>query len=204
MKALAALGGLLLAAPLVAMAGPMSYIDGYYIPDSTLEFEGDTASVESDDGDGFGVKLGGMLGESLFISGEYQSSDYEFQNASATAETTRLGLGYHFGLPVYLLGEYVRNELSGEILGLDGSGDEDGYAAHVGVKFDIIDMLTLDARAGYLDVGDSDGFEYVVGLGLNLDRHFGLFADYRVSELENDDNVKGTIEDVRAGLRFRF
>jgi opacity protein-like surface antigen len=52
-------------------------------------------------------------------------------------------------------------------------------------------------------VGDLDGLEYVVGLGLNLDRNFGLFADYRVSELE-DDNGKTTAEDVRAGLRFRF
>ncbi|MDP9140718.1 MAG: porin family protein [Pseudomonadota bacterium] len=204
MKGLAALGGLLLAAPLAALAGPMSYVDAYYIPDTTLEFEGNNAGVESDDGDGFGVKLGGMLGESLFIAGEYQSSDYEFGNVSTTAETTRIGLGYHFGLPLYVLGEYVRNELSSELGNFGASGDEDGYAAHLGVKFNIIDMLTLDARGGYLDVGDADGFEYVVGLGLNLDRNFGLFADYRVSELKGENDIKGTIEDVRAGLRFRF
>lgn len=204
MKGLAALGGLLLAAPLAAMAGPMSYIDAYYIPDSTLTVEAANSEIESDDGDGFGVKLAGMVGENFFLAGEYQSTDNEFGNATVTVETTRLGLGFHFGLPVYLLGEYVNNEASGELANFGGAGDEDGYGIHAGIKFDIIDMLTIDARGGYLDVGDSDGYEYVVGLGLNLDRHFGLFADYRVSELERDDDVTGKVEDVRAGFRFRF
>lgn len=204
MKRLAALGGMLFAAPLAAWAGPMSYIDAYYIPDSTLTFEGPNAEVESDDGDGFGVKLAGMVGESVFIAGEYQSTDNEFGNVTATVETSRIGAGFHFGFPIYLLGEYVNNELSGEIGNFGASGDEDGFGVHAGIKFDILDMLTLDARGGYLDVGDSDGYEYVVGLGLNLDRHFGLFADYRVSELENENDVTGKVEDVRAGLRFRF
>jgi opacity protein-like surface antigen len=193
--------GALLAAPLAAQAADMAYLDVYYIPDSTLEFEGaGVAAVESDDGDGFGVKLAAMLGESLFLAGEYQSVDYTFADGTAKADTKRIGLGYKTPWPVYALGEYVRAEARDD----DGeSFDEDGWAAHLGIKANLFASLTLDARVGYQDVGDLDGLEYVVGLGLNLDRNFGLFADYRVSELE-DDNGKTTAEDVRAGLRFRF
>jgi opacity protein-like surface antigen len=196
--------GTLLAAPLAAQAGDMAHLDIYYIVDSTLEFDfGDAAAVESDDGDGFGVKLSAMLGESVFLAGEYQSTDNEFPNATATAETARIGLGYKTAWPLYVLAEYVSNELKIDETLFPIEGDEDGWAGHIGLKADVLKFLTLDARVGYLDVGDSDGLEYVVGLGLNLDRNFGLFADYRVSALENDD-VEATLEDIRAGLRFRF
>lgn len=198
------LAGSLMAAPWSATAADMAHLDIYYIPDSTLEFEFDgAAAVESDDGDGFGVKLAAMLGESVFLAGEYQSTDNEFPTATATVETARIGLGYKTPWPVYGLAEYVRNELEVDQTLFSGEGKEDGWAVHLGLKADLIKFVTLDARIGYLDVGESDGLEYVVGLGLNLDRSFGLFADYRVSELENDD-VTATVEDVRAGLRFRF
>lgn len=196
--------GALLAVPLAAQAADMAYLDVYYIPDSTLEFDsGDAPSVESSDGDGFGVKLAAMLGESVFFAAEYQSADYTFANVSAKADTRRIGLGYKTPWPLYGLAEYVRNDL--RIGGSNASlaGDEDGWAAHLGLKADLLDWLTLDARVGYQDVGESDGLEYVVGLGINLDRNFGIFADYRVSELEND-NGDATAKDVRAGLRFRF
>jgi hypothetical protein len=193
--------GVLLAAPLAAQAADMAHLDVYYVPDSTLELESaGGASVESNDGDGFGVKLAAMLGESVFVAGEFQSVDYSFTNVAAKSDTKRIGLGYKTPWPVYALAEYVRAEA-----GTDANElfDEDGWAAHLGLKADMLRWLTLDARIGYQDVGDLDGLEYVVGLGLNLDRNFGLFADYRVSVLEND-NGETTAEDIRAGLRFRF
>jgi predicted porin len=196
--------GALLAAPLAAQAADMAYLDVYYIPDSTLEVEGaGGGSVESNDGDGFGVKLAAMLGESVFVAGEYQSADYTFANVAAQLDTKRIGLGYKTPWPVYALAEYVRNDLSVGGSSTSIAGDEDGWAAHLGIKADLLQWLTLDARVGYQDVGEADGIEYVVGVGLNFDRNFGLFVDYRVSELENDDG-KATAEDVRAGLRFRF
>lgn len=198
------LAGALMAAPLAAQAGDMAHLDVYYIVDSTLEFDFNGApAVESDDGDGFGVKLAAMLGESVFLAGEYQSTDNEFANATATVETARIGLGYKTAWPVYVLAEYVSNELKIDETLFPIEGDEDGWAGHIGVKAELVKFVTLDARVGYLDVGESDGLEYVVGLGLNLDRNFGLFADYRVSELENDGG-ETSVEDIRAGLRFRF
>lgn len=200
----AMLFGGLLAASSAATAADMAYLDIYYIADSTLEFDFDgAAAVESDDGDGFGVKLAAMLGESVFLSGEYQSTDNDFPTATATVETTRIGLGYKTPWPLYGLVEYVRNDLEVAQTLFSGEGEESGWGGHLGLKADLARYVTLDARVGYLDVGDSDGLEYVVGLGFNLDRSFGLFADYRVSQLENDDG-EATVEDVRAGMRFRF
>lgn len=198
------IAGALLAAPVAAQAADMAHLDVYYIVDSTLEFDfNGAATVESDDGDGFGVKLAAMLGESVFVAGEYQSSDNEFANARATVETARIGLGYKTSWPIYVLAEYVSNELKIDQTLFPVEGDEDGWAGHIGLKADLVEFLTLDARVGYLDVGESDGLEYLVGIGLNLDRNFGLFADYRVSELENDGG-ESSVEDIRAGLRFRF
>ncbi|MES0873252.1 outer membrane beta-barrel protein [Sinimarinibacterium thermocellulolyticum] len=200
------LAGALLTAPLASRAADMAYLDVYYIVDSTLEFDLAAApsTVESDDGDGAGVKLAAMLGESVFLAAEYQSSDNDFANASATNETSRIGLGYKTPWPVYVLAEYVNNSLEVDPSVANGvSGDEDGWAVHLGIKADLVKFVTLDARVGYLDVGESDGIEYIAGLGFNLDRNFGIFADYRVSELDNDRR-EASVEEVRAGLRFRF
>ncbi len=201
-----AICGLLLGAPFAAQAAGMNYLDAYYIPDSTLEISGSGGSIESNDGDGFGAKLATTLGDGgLFLAGEYQSADYTASIAgSAEVQTMRVGLGYQTPWSVYLLGEYVRNEAEISFGTLSIKDDEDGFGVHLGAKFDLVKYVTLDARVGYLDVGESDGLEYVVGLGFNLDRHFGLFVDYRVSDLERDDGVEAKVEDIRTGFRFRF
>ncbi len=187
--------GVVLAAPLAVQAADMAYLDVYYIPDSSLEIESGGATVESNDGDGFGAKLAAMLGESVFVAAELQSVDYTFASTTARLDTRRIGLGYKTPWPVYGLAEYVRNDTEAD--------DEGGYAVHLGVKADLIRWVTLDARVGYQDVGEADGLEYLVGLGLNVDSNFGLFVDYRVSEL-NTDSADAKAEDVRAGMRFRF
>lgn len=202
-----AMCGFMLAAPLSAQAAKLDFLDAYYIPDSTLELESNLGSVESEEGDGFGVKLAAMLGKSIFLAGEYQSTDNERLGGSAvnaTVDSARIGLGYNTSTPFYGLLEYINYEVEFDGgLGSD-SQSESGFGAHIGANIDLFEFLTLEARAGYLDIGDSDGFEYLAGLGLNLDKNFGLFVDYRVTELENKDDVTSTFQDLRAGFRFRF
>lgn len=209
-----AMYGLLLTAPLSASAASMDYLDAYYIPDSTLEIETDGGSVESEEGDGFGVKLAAMLGENVFLAGEYQSTDNENIGGSggnATVDTKRIGLGYNTSLPIYVLLEYINHEV--EVDGGVSSGSllsDSGFGAHIGLKFEVMDYVTLEARGGYLDIGDSDGFEYLAGIGLNLDKNFGLFVDYRVTDVDVENNALVppeftlTSQDLRTGFRFRF
>ncbi len=201
--------GVLLALPLAAQAASMDYLDAYYIADSTLELTDPALSrtAESEDGDGFGVKLATMLGEKIFLGVEYQSSDAERLGGgtgNATVETTRLGLGYTTELPVYVLLEYIDTEFALGAGLASASFADKGFGAHVGVKYELFESVTLEARGGYLDIGDYDGFEYLAGLGLNLDRHFGLFVDYRVSDIENNDKRQFKTQDLRSGFRFRF
>lgn len=202
-----AMCGFVLAAPLAASAAGLNHLDAYYIPDSTLELEDDTDSIESEDGDGFGVKLAAMLGQNIFLAGEYQSTDNQKlagTATNATVDSARIGLGYDTSTPFYGLLEYIDYEAEVEG-GLGGdSGSESGFGVHIGASLDLFEHLTLEARGGYLDIGDADGFEYLAGIGLNLDKNFGLFVDYRVTELENKDDLTLTVEDLRTGFRFRF
>lgn len=202
-----AMCGFVLAAPLAASAASMDYLDAYYIPDSTLELEDDTDAIESEEGDGFGVKLATMLGENVFLAGEYQSTDNQRLAGTAvdaTVDSARIGLGFNTSTPFYGLLEYINYEAEVESGLGSGSNSESGFGAHIGANIDLFEHLTLEARGGYLDIGDSDGFEYLAGVGLNLDKNFGLFVDYRVTELENKDNLTLTVQDLRTGFRFRF
>lgn len=206
--------GLLLGAPLVAThaQGPvqqaqMRYLDAYYIADTKFEVG---TTVDTDDGDGFGARLAMPLGDGGFFFGaEFQSADYrQGNNGNGQSRQTRVGLGYQTPWFFYGLAEWARHETKINIGGTNlVDSDEDGFGVHLGTRIDLFKYVTFDARVGYVDVDDTDGLEYVVGLGFNLDPHFGLFADYRVNDFDNDANgnkVDVKQKDVRAGLRFRF
>lgn len=198
-----------LAAPLAAQAAKVDYLDAYYIPDSVQELTDPelTEALESEEGDGFGVKLALSLTDSIFFAGEYQATENDFvvdgTNIEATVDLSRVGVGYNSTLPLYVLVEYIKpdygfSEEPGVAL------PEEGFGAHLGLKFDVIEFLTLEARGGYLDLGDYDGFEYLGGLALNLDRGLALYADYHVIDIENSDDIGIKTSDLRTGLRFSF
>ncbi len=199
-------GAWMVAGPLTAHAGSFDFLDGYYVPDSSMELQGPViGSVDSDGGDGFGLRLSAMLGENVFLAGEYQSNNYDgFDGADLNTDLdeTRIGLGYAGqAVPVYLQVQYVRSELQIP----NDSATDSGYAAHLGFRHDLGELFTVEANVGYLDIGDAgSGLEYLVGAGIRLDQNFGIFADYRVTDLENDDDQSVKVSDIRAGLRFRF
>ncbi len=196
-----ALVGLLVASPLVAHAGAFDAFDIYAVPESGLDVDGPLGEIKSEEGDAYGVRLSTSFGEHVFAAGQYQSSTYEGVS-DPDLDQLRAGLGYSIGsLPVYVLAEYVRYELGV----VNGAGDDTGFGVHLGGKFDLFKYFSVEARVGYLDVGDAgDGFEYVAGLALNLDANFSVFADYQETRLSNDADQDIVVADVRAGLRFRF
>jgi hypothetical protein len=196
-----ALVGLILASPLAAQAGTFDVLEVYSVPESGLELDGPLGKIESDEGDAFGARLSTSFGEHVFAAGQYQSSTYEGVG-DPDLDQLRAGLGYSIGtLPVYLLAEYVRYGLGV----VSGSDDENGFGVHLGGMFDLFKYFSVEARVGYLDVGDAgDGFEYLAGLAVNLDANFSVFADYQETRLSNDADQDIVVADVRAGLRFRF
>lgn len=199
-----------LAAPLAAQAANVDHLDVYYIPDSVLELTdpGVADGVESEEGDGFGVKVSASLTDSIFFAADYQATENEFTfngtGFEATVDLSRVGVGYNTTLPVYVLLEYVNADYGFSSGDVNATLDEEGFGAHLGLKFDLIEFLTLEARGGYLDIGDYDGLEYFGGLALNLDRGFALYADYHVIDIENADDQGLKTSDLRTGLRFNF
>lgn len=221
------LAAALLAAPLpAALAG--SSLDLYYVGITELEVDNTAGGDFSfDDGDGYGAKGRFKLTDELFLAGEYQNVEYDelsFDSGTPSVssddvglerelETWRAGLGYQFAeTPFYLKGEYIglESELSttgdeGDEDEVGGDIDEDGFGAHLGATGQPMEKLSLTAQIGYLDIGDVDGLEYLIGAALHFTDRFGIFADYRYTSLSGDgDDYELNLSDARVGLRLMF
>lgn len=181
---------------LPALAAPANnFVDGYFVPSSEIDF-----GPVDDDGDGFGVKGAFQVGNQLFLTGEYQSVDYDDTNVDL--DQFRLGADLGPGAGASGKGLYGRAEYVN--IDGDGGGDQDGIGGHVGFGLPLSQELRLHAEAGYLLLDDIDGPEFLVGATYRVAQNFGVFADYRVSCLDPDGGGDVDISDLRIGARFYF
>lgn len=197
-----------------------SYLDLYYIALAEVEF-GD--EFEYEEGDGYGAKGRFMILDNLFLSGEYQNSEYDpfdFDDGSPFRDATRIeieietyrgGLGFYFGdTPFFVMGEYIGYEVEVSTTGderdeerLGDDIDETGFGAHAGFDGVFGENFGLHAQAGYVDFGDAgDGLELLGGLSFSFTPGIGVFADYRYTAL--DEDIETDIADARVGLRISF
>lgn len=212
----------LLTVPAMAQdAKPASYLDLFYVAKADLEVD----DFQFDKGDGFGAKGRFTIMDTAFLSAEYQNNEYdpfERQNAGGIlgptttrfeveVETIRAGAGLYFAeTPFFVMGEYIDyeaelsttgNEADEDTVGDDV--DDDGFGVHGGIDGKFGEALGLQAQIGYVDIGTvGDGMEFLVGASFSFNPGFGVFADYRRSELKDDS--KTTPEDLRVGLRLAF
>ncbi len=193
--------GLLALAPVGAMAAsPIgNNLDAYYISSGIETGAGD------DDGDGFGAKGRFAFADTLFFSGEYQSSNYD--DSDSDLNQLRLGVGFNSSISpqatLYGLAEFIQAEPDNTgIPSFDEA--QNGLGVHGGIQFNLGDDVSLDGRLGYVDIGDlGDGVEFLVGATYRLTPAFGIFADYRVTQIDGDFGDID-VDDFRAGLRFAF
>ncbi len=190
--------GLLAVAPAVTMAagGVGNQVDLYYLSAGVDDGSSD------ENGDGFGVKGNFAFADNLFFSGEYQRANYD--DSDVDLDQLRLGVGYNTALSaqavVYGLVEFARAKIDGPGF----SESENGFGLHGGVQFSLNEQFALNARLGYVDLGDlGDGVEFLVGASYELSKPFGVFLDYRVTKLE-DDTGDVDLDDFRVGVRFTF
>jgi predicted porin len=198
------LAALLAAAPMASMAasgGPTGHLDVYYT-DADLELDAPVVGGE-DSGDGFGIRGSGKVADKVFVFGQYEKNSYD--DSDGELQTIRAGLG--FGL---WQGSNTSIDIRGEFIDVEGEDfpvgieiDDSGYGVHVGAAFRPIPGLSLFGDVGWIDVGDYDGPEYTVGAVFNLNEQFGLFADYRITDVEDDD-IGLKSEDLHLGVRFNF
>lgn len=205
------------------LATASSFLDAYYVP--FAEVSG--AGPDLEEGDGYGLKGRGMLGEDFFLSVEYMNNEYEpfeitfvdgvlgeirTEHFEVEIETFRVGLGTHFPeSPAYVRGEYIGYEAEISTTGSEddeavlGSEDrEDGYGAYVGVLGRYGERIWFQAEVGYVDINDvGGGAHFLAGAGFDFARGFGLFTDARSFQLREDGD-QFEFNDLRVGLRMSF
>lgn len=197
--AAAALGG-----PLAASAHGNSYIDGYGIlADSETELVG--IGRADDEGDGAGAKAQLDLG-GLHITGEYQSVDYD--DTEIELDQARIGIaigpGAGNGGGFYGGAEYVNFSFDYPGIADDEEEDQDGFGGHIGYAIPLAPIVRLYGQAGYVKLDDIDGPEFLAGISVALLPNLGVFADYRATDFEDEDENELSFDDVRLGVRFSF
>lgn len=196
----------LLATPLAAQALEPAHVDGYYQPWTNLEVDVPHADDADVDGDGWGAKAFVPIGQpqNFVITGEYETSSYD---DDFDVDEFRVGGGYQMqlgqtdALTGGLFAEYVNYDLDGE--------DADGYGVHLRLHGKAADIVALYGSVGYVSLSgdhdlDFDGFEYLVGASVDVTPQIGLFAEFRESKLEGDNDLDLTADEVRTGVRFVF
>ncbi|HVT35250.1 MAG TPA: hypothetical protein VHE37_06690 [Nevskiaceae bacterium] len=143
-----------------------------------------------------------------FFTGEYQSNkmdDSSFTPSHVTLDDTRVGVGSEISagpLSVFGRAEYVHMAFKPDTFPTDNS---DGYGLHVGVDAGV-GIAGVYGSAGYVHTSDTKGPELLVGGRVTLLPLVQLFAEYRYTELNdnNGSNNDGHLNDYRAGVRVSF
>lgn len=181
-----------LAAPAIAAPGN-NFVDGYGLY-SDVDF-----GPADDDGLGVGVKGAFQIADRVFLTGEFQTLEYDDSNVDL--DQFRFGAGFGPGMGSNGEGLYGRVEYAS----LEFDNDEqDGIAGTVGYALPVSPQLRLHGEIGYLYLDDVDGPELLIGATYRIAQNLSLFGDYRASFLDVDGGGDVDLSDLRFGVRFNF
>ncbi|MCC2655418.1 MAG: porin family protein [Panacagrimonas sp.] len=192
---IAALAACGFVAPALAAPGN-NYVDGY-----GLFSDIDLGGPNDDDGVGMGVKGAFQVADKVYLTGEFQTVEYDDFNEDL--DQIRLGVGFGPGMGPNSEGLYGRVEYVDVDL---GPFDDSGVGGFVGYGLPLNQQFRIHGEVGYLLLDDVDGPELLIGATYRVAQNLGVFADYRASFLEFDGNGGGDfdINDLRLGVRFTF
>lgn len=182
----------------------------FYIPDTELSITSPgNPDLKSDGGYGIGVRGHVMVAPKVFLSGEYQNDRFDGFNGAASTDTdaitTRVGVGVGSADGFYAVADFIRLNTTLLTGGTTVSSSSDGYGLHGGINVPLIGSLRLLGELGYINLSEGGkGLEYRAGLDYQFSDLFSVFADYRHTTLEADDNTEGTLSGVRTGLALHF
>jgi hypothetical protein len=206
-------------APVTFAAGPGGSVDLYYVPSIEIEGSGGGGSATMD-GDGFGIRGMVLPVPQFALTGEYQASTLEDDATGAFTGTPgadvdfdqfRVGAGFLVQGASGIFAEYI----SGEFSAGGGSADMDGFAIHGRLGGEVAPNLSLYGQIGWLMLSsdlvtfpadeDFDGWEFNLGGAFAFNPQFGVFLDYRLSNIEGDmSNVELETSEFRVGGRLMF
>lgn len=163
---------------------PRGMLDLAYLP--YYQFTQDETQVRGD-GAGFrgAFRIAGPFGALV----EYDNVDLD---AGGTFERYSGGLGWIHASGSGLYLEYGKQDLDGEEFdGVGGRGRLMGQLAP-----DIRGYLDLGFRQQEGDLVEFDELSYSIGATLAISKEWGLFADYRILDLQNLSSSLGPVADV--------
>jgi hypothetical protein len=189
---IAALAASGVAAPAMAATGN-NYVDGYVALSSLNPDPGG-----SEDGTGAGVKAAFQVADKIFLTGEFQSVDYD--HIHDDFDQIRLGAGFGPGMGSKGEGLYGRVEY----VDFDFGDSDSGLGATAGYAIPLNPQFRVHGEVGYLLLDDVDGPELTIGGTYQVAQNLGIYADYRHDFLNVDGGGDIDIGDVRVGVRFLF
>lgn len=192
-----------LIAALVALA-PMSAMAAGSVDVFYVDQDVDVKGAGKDDGDGFGIRAQADLGQGISLTASYQNADLD--DADSSLKETRIGFSYGTqagGLNVGVGVEYVNADIDAG--GVDISTD--GYSINAQASLTLVENLSLYGKIAYTDIDGLDGGEYTAGVLFSASKELGVFAEYRMADL--DGKLLGTkvdldIDTIRLGVRYNF
>lgn len=193
--------------PVTAMAG--GSLDVFYVDNETDLYTAD----DQEDGNGYGFRGQAELGNGIALTGLYQSSTIESDVVGDDVDVTetRFGVSYTHAIDkmISVAGnlETVQIDFEPEDSGL-GFPALDGFSVGGKLMVTPIKQLSLYAKVAYTDLGkafgeDVDGIEYEAGGTYDIDKNFGVFAEYRTMDIEVDDEDV-ELNTIRLGGRYTF
>ena len=212
--------GLLASAPALA-ASPAATGIGLFGGAAELKLEDSSGSAKPD-GYEFGVRGAYVFGDHFFVAGEYGHSELKISSdgikVTLKPDELRVGGGLKYPLfkagRLFVGGQYVRLEIDSKasdgIDSISGTTKFDGYTAFGGASYTVNPGINFYGRLGYIaikatdnDNNKGDGYDLLAGLLYPITKSTGVFAEYRLTELE-DEGDSLTFSGYRAGLHFSF
>jgi len=204
-KLLLASALMLISTQSIADSPSFTYVGAEFVSSGDINVTDGSLSVDVDT-DGFALNASVELGIFLIQLSQLELESDEFLGATVEDSITTLGVGLTFELPqtqVYGLirGRYDNIQFNGGSFFDDDEVDGGIVGAEVGVRFNLTDRFEINANIGKPSTDEGDSFG--VGAQFFITDNFGITADFRSIEAEQDDIIV-EFDTTSIGVRYTF
>jgi len=182
-----------------------TYVGAEFVSSGEISVTDGNLTIDVDT-DGFAVNASAELGIFFIQLSQLELESEDFLGASIEDSITTLGLGLTFELPrtqVYGLvrARYDNIQLQGGTLTDDDEVDGGLIGGEIGARINLTDRFEINANIG--KPSTDEGTSFGVGAQFFITDNFGITADFRSIEAEQDD-ITAEFDTTSIGLRYTF
>ena len=182
-----------------------TYVGAEFVSSGEISVTDGNLTIDVDT-DGFAVNASAELGVFFIQLSQLELESEDFLGASIEDSITTLGLGLTFELPrtqVYGLvrARYDNIQLQGGTLTDDDEVDGGLIGGEIGARINLTDRFEINANIG--KPSTDEGTSFGVGAQFFITDNFGITADFRSIEAEQDD-ITAEFDTTSIGLRYTF